>query len=327
MTMEKEKRINYQRKKTATMTLMLALILVLTGTFAWYSISQRALNKIDVPANSGGRIHDDFHKQDVIATISNTANKDVYAENFGENDLFVRIKLSEYLEVDGEVIAGSSNADGSIASYAPYAANSEARANVTWNFGGQKIFLPTFNINQNSLWTDAKGDARDVLAEQDPTWEGAQTGIGPGTHDYFVEGQVYTDDRYPNEERVARSTLAQIELPNSENLENKLIYTMAEWLALDEANQGGNFWVLDVDGWAYWANVLEAGEATSLLLNDITINSQSIEEDLNYEIDVVGEFATLSDLDKFRDNAYTDHGATSSNANLLLDTVIRREAQ
>lgn len=327
MEKEAKQNVNYQQKKVAIITMLLALTLFITGTFAWYSISQRALNEVNVTANSGGRIHDDFNRQGVMRAVSDVANKDVYAENFGENNVFVRIKLSEYLEIDGNVIVGSKRIedDVNIYSYVPYAANAPARANVTWNFGGDKIFLPTFNTDQNSLWTDAKGDARDVLAEADQNWDGAQTGIGPGTHDYFQIGQVYTDDRFPGVERTAKQTLPQLTLPNNETLENKLIYTMAEWLALEEENQVGNFWVLDEDGWAYWANVLAPGNATSLLLDQIRINSETVKTEIVYEIDVIGEFATLSDLDKFIDGTYTDHGVASSSAIKLLDAVAREQ--
>ena len=80
---------------SATMAIATAAAIVLTGTFAWQSISQQALNEVaEEYVNPGGRLHDDF----------NGVNKDVYVENFMSADeaggvpIFARIRLDEYLE-------------------------------------------------------------------------------------------------------------------------------------------------------------------------------------------------------------------------------------
>ena len=80
---------------SATMAIATAAASVLTGTFAWQSISQQALNEVaEEYVNPGGRLHDDF----------NGVNKDVYVENFMSADeaggvpIFARIRLDEYLE-------------------------------------------------------------------------------------------------------------------------------------------------------------------------------------------------------------------------------------
>ena len=74
----------------------LALVIGLTGTFAWQSISQQALNEAAQKyVNPGGRLHDDF----------NGTNKDVYVENFVSADdpagvpIYARIRLDEYMEI------------------------------------------------------------------------------------------------------------------------------------------------------------------------------------------------------------------------------------
>lgn len=61
--------------------------------------------------NYGGRIHDDFDNRYVQDNVSKYANKNIYAENFEENQLLVRIKLAEYLEVDGKIITGEKKDD------------------------------------------------------------------------------------------------------------------------------------------------------------------------------------------------------------------------
>jgi len=83
---------------------VLVVAMLLTGTFAWSSNSQRAFNAAwyDVDpedTNYGGRIRDDYDGDG-----PGEHNKDVYAENFGENPLFVRIRLREFLSINGEPV-------------------------------------------------------------------------------------------------------------------------------------------------------------------------------------------------------------------------------
>jgi hypothetical protein len=307
--MEIQPNIKYQHKKTATIAILLVIVLFFTGTFAWYSISQRALNQVEVTANSGGRIHDDFHNQDILATRSNHANKDVYAENFGENDLLVRVKLSEYLEIDGEAITGGTRDDRS--SWSPYVLENEEKARdyVTWVMGGHKVYLPTFNLDQNDLSTDAKGDASDEIT-------GTATGIGDGTPNYFAPaGTHFEADGTRLENASATSHESRFTLSQERD-----IISMEEWLV--DINQVGNFWVVDEDGWAYWADFLKPNKATSLLLSELIIQSQGIEDNMYYAIDVIGEFTTVSDVDNLY-NGSSEHGNASSNAQDLIDTIIR----
>jgi len=92
--------------------LAVAVGIVLTGTFAWQSINQQALNPasggpfLPLPDDSaGGRLHDDYEVVDDWYP-GRTANKDVYIENFGlpadgefegDEPIFVRIRLYEFM--------------------------------------------------------------------------------------------------------------------------------------------------------------------------------------------------------------------------------------
>ena len=71
------------------------------------------------------------------------------------------------------------------------------------------------------------------------------------------------------------------------------IMTMAEWNA---ANQPvGDIWVLDTDGWAYWASPLEAGKATGLLVNEMKYTNPAVGT-MYYAVYADADFATLSQL-------------------------------
>jgi len=82
------------------------------------------------------------------------------------------------------------------------------------------------------------------------------------------------------------------------------IMTMAEW---NTAGQPvGNIWVLDTDGWVYWASPLESGEATGLLINERTY-IYPIVSTMFYAICADAQFATTSQLPMA-------WGSTASNA-------------
>ena len=57
---------------SAVAAVAVSAAILLTGTFAWQSVSQTALNEKTGTVNPGARLHDDF----------DGTNKDVYVENF-----------------------------------------------------------------------------------------------------------------------------------------------------------------------------------------------------------------------------------------------------
>jgi len=71
------------------------------------------------------------------------------------------------------------------------------------------------------------------------------------------------------------------------------IMTMAEW---NDANMPvGDIWVLDTDGWAYWASPLEAGKATGLLMNEMKY-THPVVGTMYYAVYADADLATLSQL-------------------------------
>lgn len=166
-----------KRKLTASVIAGgMAVAILLTGTFAWQSISQTGKNEMMGDPNPGGRLHDDFDGE----------NKDIYVENFTDpkdgTPIFARIRLYEYMEV-GEG-AGDPNAQGrgtdikvigktnakfdDPATWAiHYLDQDDAMATtdhltfhdyVTWDQeGGSTVYMPTFNKNKDSLLIDQNG--------------------------------------------------------------------------------------------------------------------------------------------------------------------------
>ena len=340
--------VSARRKRTATViAIVLAIAIIMSGTYAWVSISQIAYNEASGTPNPGGRIHDDYDGE----------NKDVYAENFGTVPLFVRIKLNEYMEAGKG--AGMKSLDGGITpnpdnEATPFLTGTNIddkngwpahipdtnvavcdigdhdliHRYITWRMDGSKVFMPAFNQNMESLSTDASGDAIDEVA-------GGATAIGrddaggdpnDGSHGYWTLGEtVVSDEIYwdpeenggaggvairPNVTHTAKTTLEPDPVHGG-------IITMAYWKS--NGCPLGAFWVYDEDGWAYWANPLLPGEATSLLLNGLSIAEPDI--DWYYCIDVIGQFATGSDLGMFGDGTES----ITTDAAYLLDLAAGME--
>ncbi|MFV0396312.1 MAG: hypothetical protein ACK5LC_18330 [Coprobacillaceae bacterium] len=269
-----DEKIKY--KKQSLFTMALALALFLTGTFAWSSISQRATNELEMLGlTHGGRVHDDFDSE----------NKDVYAENFGTSELYVRIKLTEYMEIDGTaLVSGTSKTDKTTWIPNVLGIDSVFSGYVEWTLGGKKTYMPTFNTDKESLETDVTG----IAIDDESGTTNPNPDLGDGTHNYWTLGEQYTDP-VSNVTNIAKDTLSP-ELGG--------YMTMTEWLNNNKPT--GNFWVIDIDGWAYWANALAPKEATSLLLDSITMVHEPSTE-WYYAINVIGEFATANDIDNFID--------------------------
>ena len=91
--------LNRKNKRLLTGCALLVLIVLFSGTFAFMATNQGAFNPAWDMANHGGRIHDHYD-----GVRFGDHNKDVFAENFGGQDLFVRIRLWEFLAVDDEPV-------------------------------------------------------------------------------------------------------------------------------------------------------------------------------------------------------------------------------
>ncbi|WP_042753262.1 hypothetical protein, partial [Lactococcus garvieae] len=141
-----------------------------------------------------------------------------------------------------------------------------ARLTFGWSREGREApwYMPTFNHDNMDQKTAAAGHARDYIAgggATDGTTDGA-THPGDGTDDYWSEGDSF-DNSTPTWPGEAITNDA------AQNLhQQRPPMTIEQWAQLQPYQQIGDFWVVDHQtGWAYWASLLEPGEATSYLLD------------------------------------------------------------
>ena len=198
----------FQKKQIRSFLIVgiMSMSLLITGTFAWQSVRQRASNKFEEDITPGARLHDDFN---------GLLNKDVYVENYTSlNDnvpIYARVQLKEYMEIgidagnfekeDRNVIILGSTEDHKIEyndidtwhthEYKPTSTlDLEFRQYWDWELGNdqdteEKYYMPTFNKNNQNLDSDING-----------TLEGSDNDKNQGTpyDDYVVysEGQTKT---------------------------------------------------------------------------------------------------------------------------------------
>ncbi|HBC90993.1 MAG TPA: hypothetical protein DCZ00_06070 [Lactococcus sp.] len=273
MTPEKKK-----RRQLRNLALLSLLLLLVGGTFAFQAFNQRAINDRIRENSVGGRTHDYYNRD--------TENKDVFVENFGDVEIMVRIRLSEFMEiqrggttgfeplvpgttrddVDSWTIMRPAANDLNTRTGASAAFNRYSRLTFGWERAGQDApwFMPTFNHDNTDLMTAAAGHARDWIAgggATDAVTDGA-THPGDGTDAYWSSGDDFDNSggTWPGETITndAAQNLQQDRAP----------MTIDQWYALPAADKTGNFWVIDSrTGWAYWANTLQSGQATSYLID------------------------------------------------------------
>ena len=341
------------KKKLATSVAAVATAaaVLVGGTFAWQSISQTALNEGSDVVNPGGRLHNDMW---YVSEKEN--NNDIYVENFAEEPIIARVRLSEYMEVvlnrgtagelvkpitstektlkEGAAVGRESNpTDANLYDYTYDIhyfgddAENATDAYWTWQTGGSTVYMPTFNMNKDSLEPDLNGvyrdavggisdrDAEQYLDENGDAVDAETYGYTLGetleadavydydsnTFDEFSDGTAVEDENYVvvSEAHIAMTT------------QDAELISMSEWLSwfYDQesgdynadwytAEDYGNYWVYDDseegNGWVYWSAYIGAKSATGLLLDGITLN-QVMDDSWYYAIEAEGQFCTPDD--------------------------------
>lgn len=337
-----------EKKRKLRNIALLTLLGLIGGTFAFTAFNQQAINdrlRENPVREAAGRVHDYFNRE--------TENKDVFVENYGQEPIMARIRLSEFMEYQErgepgfEQLVGGSRQN--VSTWEPYipapndittrlgdGAVMNTHARLTFGREGERQwYLPTFNHDKNDLMTAAAGDARDYVVGEDPK-DGRTNGAthpGDGKDGYWQENVSYTNSEngilWPGSTEGTRTT--------SRNLrQERAPMTLQQWVAWSENREDkfGNFWVIDHEtGWAYWANALQGGQATSYLIDKaemiddahdidgvyyyaIHVDSQLIGMDRNFETEI-----DTPHLDEFLEAVKTyGDGNPPANVDLPADT-------
>jgi hypothetical protein len=274
----------------ATMTALLA-----TGTFAWTNFNSSIVNEWSGTGyNPGGTLHDDFLEP----------NKDVYIENWGTRPILVRIRLDEYMEA-GEGAGLKSLENDSNGRPIPNPDNLSASAVIGGSIDNKTTWLPI---------TEAGSRFSDYW-----TWEmGGQKYYFPVPESQrALPGHV---EQFNSSEALGPGSIR--DGVAAKQTRNATVMTMAQWKAL--SSPIGDYWVIDADGWAYWANLLLPGEATGLLLNSVAKKADPA-DDYYYAINVIAQMATQDGVNEDgTDNSYKsffEQNTGTDDAKALTDAV------
>ena len=108
------------------------------------------------------------------------------------------------------------------------------------------------------------------------------------------------------------------DLENMRQTLNAEVMTMSEWA---ESQQLGHFWVVDTDGYSYWASPLLPNEATGLLLHKVELIEQPA-YDYFYAINVAAHMATVDDApDNYQRMIYDASSNAETLINMLANTI------
>lgn len=154
---------NKKKIATSVAAVATAAAVLLGGTFAWQSISQTALNEASDVINPGGRLHNDMWYVD-----AKTTNSDVYVENFAEDDIYARVRLSEYMEI--VMNYGTAAEKVETVTSTPKTLKDGATVDPDNNPTGANLYDYTYDIHYFGETYDDEGNLVDTNAT-DTYWE------------------------------------------------------------------------------------------------------------------------------------------------------------
>ena len=269
----------------ARRSILLAIVAVLCVAFAigtamaWTDFSQSKVNVFRGTTEQEVTLHDEFDGE----------NKDVFVENNGTQDLYVRVRLDEYMEIGG------------------------------------KSFDPAANVKEKNTWKPHAWpqDGSDItdckcINDSDPnhkfhayhTWQ--VTGAAR-KYNYGTPGLVYskldevtgkvdlTTGPADTQAAAAPITMAKYtELKGKSESQTAIDWGVeaamsAEEFAIWTKATTTGCWILDADGWAYWSVALKSETATNLLLDEVKKTGKDFPDDWTYRIDVKLQAVTLND--------------------------------
>ena len=247
-----------------------ALAILVSGTLAFLGGASainrfRDLTDEDRVTETGANLHDDFVGMGGV-DASSVVDKDVYVENTGDKEVFVRIKLSEELDGGGKTlfvptvdgVGTITNATGNtpgfdwkLGSTTPKSYNSITET-TEWN----AYPINTTAGEKTDLVADAKGSA--TAANKADTSTGTSAG---------------------------------------NTLDQDGVISMKAFLAKNATDRAAFVgWIYDEnDGYAYWSQPLAPGTATGRLLDSVKVPVQG-SQTYTYDITVEMEYVDLDDM-------------------------------
>ena len=272
---KEEQEMNKRNKKIfSSATAMVAVLAILvSGTLAFLGgvVATNSFRDVIIPPQepdlTGANLHDDFAGMIGVDALGVT-NKDVYVENTGDKDVFVRIKLTEVLNGASQLFIPRINSSGEIV----VAGNTTG---FEWKLGS------TMPKNYNSIKETAQ-------------WDNT---LNPGEQTELVA------DVHGEATVASKADTSVVSIPAGQTLDQDGVISMTKYIKLNDAQKIAFVgWIYDVDGYAYWSQALEPNTATGLLLDSVKVPEIGTR---TYEYDIVVD---MEYTDKFDVDAWLTFG-------------------
>jgi len=207
-----------------------------------------------------------------------TGKKDVYVENTGSTNLLIRVKLDEAMNLNSYTWRPT---DGSSDWITHTYINDITNCDHKNHLGSDKF---------HEYFTWAMGGQKYYMPAKHLEVESNKNKVVHDLKEYIG------DETYVKQTPFAKMIL------------------MAEFLALNPSEQKDFMgWVCDTDGYAYWSQILPAGEATGLLLNRVATDTSKLKDmDYYYAINVIMEAIDRKDAPMWLEGAESIDGSKAT---------------
>ncbi len=306
------RKAKYQNKSKKLMSTLIASVLIIStligGAFAWTDFTQSRTNKFRGSTDADVTLHDEFDGE----------NKDVFVENSGTSEIYVRVRLDEYMQIGKDVFHNGA-VEPDVKDKTSWIPHTYTGASIndceqtdfgkfhsyyTWNMSGaERDYKPgTPGMVYQALGADGKVDMTGA------NHTAAATGIVKIS--YYLE--------------LAEKVDAGVPFIGDEQAIWDNIKVRGCWLVddTDTAANGG--------AWAYWSlplkpavkdadgNIVTPGQATNLLLDEVKRTAKEPLEDWIYRIDVKLQAVTANEFGMWNDAASTIGYKTTDAAETLI---------
>ncbi|MDR3238651.1 MAG: hypothetical protein LBT44_00995 [Clostridiales bacterium] len=290
------------------------ILLLMSNTFAWNNFAKTTSHF----TGYGDSTNDDsINKSGTLHHDSDGANMDVYLENWGNESIYVRLRLTEYMEL-GEG-AGQYNADGEDdGSRSPSEANKAAsliEGASVYDVKSWTVCIP----EEEELSLFEMEAAFPETAAADPAFDNHAALRYYWT--WKMGGWKYYAPASESDRRiiVRDPTVYSADSPGVSETLDALVLSMRQWEELGRPI--GPYWIIDADGWAYWAAPLERQTATGLLLSAVERTDQEITADYYYGVHIWAQTASKDGGTNYNDFGNPENGGWTDSGHALVDRI------
>lgn len=325
-SMNKHRRKRSGKKIAAGITAMVLVVaLLLGGTLAWTDFLQHKDNPMRGMSDTEVTLNDEFIPDNAFKN-STIASKKVSVTNpkDSENNVFIKVQFKEFLETYSATYEPIKDSDGEKVYFATWANGSKIGEYLTsdealgqglkydvFEVGGVEYARINFTENRNGIYGKVMYDpaSRDNSSVTDTF--GSVEKATKQTHEqvdsrepgesYACDYETYLWDGKGIESRANTGDFVH-ELYFKWNQGGGVV-TMAQWNAAGQPL--GNFWIIDADGWCYWAMPLEPGKTTGNILESLTMLGKPA-GDYEYVIHVDMKSTDLADINLLKTGTSSD---------------------